>query len=400
MLIVPALLFAKPNASVSSDSSKDEINPRYVSSVNEFGFTLLKKLAAKDHEHNIFISSASILFALSMANDGAAGTTKNSIQTALHLRDFSRDEINTRNAQLLQSLMLPDTSVELRIANSLWLNRKLKFNPEFTKECSEHYDAEAFVRDFSDGNTINELNDWVRGKTKGKIDRILDSFSPEDILVILDAIYFHGEWTHPFDSSDTKEKPFFLFNGDEKKYPRMFQHRTFDYYENSRYQAVSIPYGERFCMCVFLPRERYGLPDLLDELAKTDPEELTSHLRPREGTIELPKFKMSYSVSLVEVLKELGMGIAFGNGANFSKMIDTPVCISNVIHKTYLDVNEKGTEAAAVTAVIITMMPGSVTSPTQPFIMVIDHPFFCIIKDNKTGLILFSGAIVDPKPDK
>lgn len=399
MLTIPILLFASRNANASNNSPKHEINSTYVSSVNEFGFTLLKELAAKDHDHNIFISPASILFALSMADAGAAGTTRDSMRAVLHLRDFSQEEIDTCNSQLVRSLMLPDTSVELRIANSLWLNHQFKIKPEFTKECEEGYNAQTFVRDFSDANTVHELNGWVKQKTNGKIDEILKSLSPNDIMVILDAIYYYGKWTHPFDSSKTKEKPFFLYNGDEREYPRMVQHRRFDYFENSQYQAVSIPYGDRFSMCVCLPRDRHGLPDLIEGLDRTNPDELTSQLTPREGTVELPKFKISYTISLVKALKGLGMRIAFGADANFRNMTDTPACISNVIHKTYLDVNEKGTEAAAVTAVTMTMMTGAVTKPIQPFAMIIDHPFFCFIKDNKTGIILFSAAIFDPKPN-
>jgi len=402
IVIISTLLFCKPPITSSDSSSQIEVNPQYVSSVNEFGFKLLKRLALKNNnlKENIFISPASILFAVTIANIGADGATKDSIQSALQLRDFTKDEINNSNSMLLKSLMLPDTSVELKIANSIWLNKQYKFKPTFLKTCEQDYFADPFVRDFNNNSTLSELNGWVQDKTNGKITKIIEKLRPSDLLVILDAIYFYGKWAHLFDSSKTKEKTFFLIGGNKRKYPRMHQQGTFDYFENSRYQIVSIPYGNRYSMNVILPREQNGLPDFLNIMTYENLEDLMSRLTKRKGIIELPRFKIDYFVSLLDVLRDLGMGIAFGNSANFSLMTDNTVCISNVLHKTYLDVNENGTEAAAVTAVTITFTESVHPQSKPPFVMIIDHPFFCVIKDNITGLILFSGAIVDPKPNE
>jgi serpin B len=374
------------------------MDKNYISSANGFGFAMLKKLTLQDPTKNVFISPASILFALSMVNDGAVGITEESIRSAMQLKGFTRDELNENNLQLARSLMLPDTSVELHVANSLWLNHPFELKPEFTKDCDQKYFAETFERDFSAGATLGELNGWVSKKTGGKIEKILDGFSPDAVLVILDAIYFHGKWTHPFDSSRTVKKPFYTLDGRERAYPRMVQSREYEYYEDPVLQTISIPYGNRFSMVISLPRERKGLAKMLEGLDKTTWSDWVARLRLREGMIGMPRFKMDYSASLVGLLKNLGMNIAFTGAADFSRMTNAIVYITDVVHKTYLDVNERGTEAAAVTSVFGTTSALH-PAPPKPFVMIVDHPFFCAIRDNTTGLILFAGAIVDPKSE-
>ena len=401
IIIIPILLFSKPKVDPSNGPNNLKIDKSYIASINEFGFTLLDKLAASDSSHNIFISPASVFLALAMTNDGAEGTTEDAIQTTLQLKNYTCEQINLANEQLMHTLMLPDTSVTLDIANSLWLNHYCKLKPEYSSDCEHYYSAGCFVRDFKKPKTLSELNDWVKDKTKGKIPSILNELNDTKILIILNAIYFEGKWSKTFDSSSTKNKPFFFLDGTQKDYPRMFQHYSFKYTENSEYQAVSIPYGERYSMNIVLPRERIGLPKYVAGLNQIKWDEMISRLNSREGILELPRFKIDYFNSLVETLINLGMKVAFGDNANFSRMTDTKVCISDVLHKTYLEVDEKGTKAAAVTAVLM----GATTSayyeaPPPPFVMIIDHPFFCVIRDNTTGLNIFAGAIIDPKPGK
>ena len=217
----------------------------------------------------------------------------------------------------------------------------------------------------------------------------------------MNAIYFDGKWTTPFDSSLTKEKPFFFLDESQKNYPRMHQFKTFQYSENSQYQVVNIPYGKRYSMCIVLPREWKGVLKFVADLNQTAWNELISRLNSQEGTVELPRFKIDCFQSLMQALLDLGMSEAFRVKADFSRMTQADVSISDVLHKTYLEVNEKGTKAAAVTAVI---MGGGTAAyqeyPTVPFVMIIDHPFFCVIRDNTTGLNIFAGAIVDPEPEK
>ena len=399
LIIVHFLVFSVLLVSSSDDYPTDSRHMKYVSSVNEFGIKLLKKLTENGSDNNVFISPTSLLLAITMANDGAAGSTIDSIQTALNLQSFSKDEINTFNLELLTSLISSDESVEINIANSLWLNQGKKFKSLFIDDCESYYNADTFVRDFSHNNTLFDINSWVSDKTNGKITRIISKLNPEEILVILNAIYFYGKWSYPFEYEDTKDDTFYLINGNQKVFQSMFQKGTFQYAEDSMSQVINLPYGERFSMYIVLPKERDGLPKFISFMSYENLSGLMNKMSKQKGLISLPKFSIEYSKSLVNTLKELGMGIAFSNGANFDMMTENSVSISNVLHKTYLSVAENGTEAAAVTAVPIGLqsIDGSPNSE-KLFYMIIDHPFLCLVKDNISGVILFSGAIYAPKP--
>ncbi len=382
----------------SQDAHSPAVDSLYVRSVNQFGFALLDNLSSKDSTKNVFISPASILFALAMADNGAEGSTDDAIRNALHLDDFSTAVMNASNVRLMRLLMQADTSVELAIANSVWMNEQFALKSEFMRVCEEDYNAGAYRRNFSSEATVAEINGWVKEKTRGKIDRILDALDPDEILVLLDAVYFYGKWTHQFEEAETKEKPFLLLDGSEKNYPRMVQRDTYPYFDDGQYQVVSIPYGKRYSMVVYLPRERAGLRQLVANFAGKDFRDPASGLALREGVIELPRFRIDYSASLEPELTGLGMGIAFGRDANFSRMTDTAAHIDRVMHKTYVEVNEKGTTAAAVSSVGVAVTTALRPQPISPFEMIIDHPFLCLIKDNVSGLVLFSGAILDPTP--
>ena len=166
LCLVPMLLLCAQEETITSDSDDSETNKAYVSSSNEFGFSLLKKLTSADPAHNVFISPASVFLALAMTNDGANGTTRDAIQTTLQLQNFTQDQINTSSEELIKTLMQPDISVELDIANSLWLNKQYKLNTEFINDCNQYYSAGCFVRDFDNPKTLSELNGWVSDKTK------------------------------------------------------------------------------------------------------------------------------------------------------------------------------------------------------------------------------------------
>ncbi len=393
-----AVLIAGSATAVAQDVQGPEVDSRYLHSVNQFGLTLLDKLSSKDSTRNVFISPAGLLFALAMADNGAEGSTDEAMRSAMGIGDVTTAAMNASNVRLLHSLTQPDTSVELSIANSLWINDNFTLKSEFMRVCEEEYKGGAYRRNFSSEATVEELNGWVKEKTNGKIARILDELEPADILVILDAVYFHGRWTHEFKAAETKEKPFYFLGGPEKDYPRMAQTETYPYFENRQYQAVSIPYGKRYNMVVYLPRERAGLPELIREFGREGSWDLTTGLVPRPGRIEVPRFRVDYGVSLVEALTELGMGIAFGRDANFSRLTDAAAHINEVVHKAFIEVNEKGTVAAAVTAILGAESAAVMPQTPPPFMMIIDHPFLCLITDNLTGLILFSGAILDPAP--
>jgi len=397
VLAIPAFLMAQPALDSLRQSNSRALHLRYAASTDEFGLDVFKRLAGKESAQNVFVSPASIFFCLAMVNEGSAGTTLDSIRKTLQLQNFSDEEIREANLEVMRLLSAPDTSVDISIANSLWMNAHFSIQPDYVDQCRRFYLAETFVRDFRRPGTLDELNGWVSDKTNKRIGGILDHLDASEVVVLVNAIYFHGKWSIPFDSTKTSDKPFFVTTGTEKTYPRMWQRGSFAYDENSDYQAVRIPYGPRFSMCIFLPRDRTGLRKMLLGFDNSSWSKRRSRLHQLPGVIELPRFKLEYSTLLAQVLGSMGMGIAFTGGADFSRMTQNPAYISDVVHKTFLEVNEKGTTAAAATATRMGLGQ-ALQMPSHPFSMIINHPFLCIIDEDATGLILFVGAINDPTP--
>lgn len=219
------------------------------------------------------------------------------------------------------------------------------------------------------------------------------------LVCLLNAIYFKGTWTYEFDKNPTQEKDFTLFDQSIKKHPLMEQERKdFFYVENNDFQAVNLPYGEnkRLSMYVFLPKN--NLENFLTKLSIDNWSKWIKESKKMEGTLLLPKFKIEYDKELKEVLIDLGMRIAFSGGADFSKMTENvSLFIDRVIHKTFVEVDEKGTEAAAVTAVLMKKMAAPDAQIPPTFYMEVNKPFFFTICDNETGEILFMGVIKEPK---
>jgi serine protease inhibitor len=359
-----------------------------------FAFKLFAKLAQHERGKNIFISPTSVFLALAMVYNGAAGETQRGMAEALELAGMSLDQVNRAGAELLRSLRSIDPQVRLAVANSLWGRQGLAFDREFLRRCVEFYSAEVQTLDFADPRALAAINGWVRQHTDGKIEKILDQIDDATLLVLLNAIYFKGKWTRPFDRQRTEERAFYLLGGGQKQLPLMTQSGEFQYCEEPGFQAISLPYGgERLSMYVFLPKERGGLAAFQQRLNDTSWNTWLRQFRKTEGTIALPRFKLEYEVTLNQALQTLGMAAAFSQRANFAGMGAGVLKIDEVRHKTFVEVNEEGTEAAAVTAV--TMMRASFV-PKRTFRMVVDRPFFCAIRDNQSGAILFMGAIVEP----
>ncbi|MEM6751641.1 MAG: serpin family protein [Cyanobacteria bacterium P01_C01_bin.38] len=370
------------------------IDKKLVSSNTKFGFKLFSQLLVKDNNKNIFVSPSSVAFALAMTYNGASGSTQEAMAKALELNGMNLPEINSNYAVLKASLENPDSQVTLNIANSLWADRNANLKPEFIKNNQEFYQAKVTNLDFTDADSPNVINNWVRENTQGKINKIVDKIDPNQVLYLLNAIYFKGSWTKEFDQDKTAEFPFYLSTGEEKQHPMMSQSDDYKYYETDNFQAVSLPYGDgRVSFYVFLPKQNSNLESFYESLNAANWEKWMSQFSLREGSIRLPRFKMDYEATLNDALSALGMEEAFTNNANFSEMGNN-LKISQVKHKTFVEVNEEGTEAAATTSVGIQLTSASL--PQKPFSMIVNRPFFCTIRDNQTGTILFMGSIVEP----
>ena len=383
--------------------SNQKLDPRLVAAINRFGFRLLLELAGDAPAENLLISPASLAAALSMTLDGAAGETAQAMAKVLSLEGLSLDEINRAHAALWAALASADPQVTFEAANSLWARMGILFLPDFMGRNRDFYGAEVTNLDFDDPQAPDIINAWVNSQTHGRITDIVEPpIDPLTILFLINALYFKGQWRSQFDVAATQDGLFHLLGGRQKRCPLMTQAGEYPYMEGPGFRAISLPYGAgRFSLYVFLPDEELGLAGFLKSLMRNGLRawnEWMDQFWEQDGAITLPRFKVSYTKGLNDALKDLGMGIAFdADRADFSAMCPIPplptVHIADVRHKTFMEVNEEGTVAAAVTKVEMRMRG----LPPPSFRMVVDRPFFCAIRDNETGVIVFAGVVVEPE---
>jgi serine protease inhibitor len=375
------------------------VNPQLIAADNQFGFKLFSQLMQQDGEQNLMMSPTSVAIALSMLYNGANGETQQQIATTLELQGLSLEDLNQANADFKNLLENADPQVQLAIANSLWGNQNVAFHSDFIQRIQTFYDAEVQTLDFTNPAVVNQINDWVDRNTEGKIPTILDEVRPDDILFLINAVYFKGEWQKAFNEANTSDRPFTLLDGSTKNHPLMSQSGNYLYQENADwFQAVSLPYGDgRLSMYVFLPQADVPLNQFYQEFLSAPNWNIAmTDFSRREGTVELPRFQYEYATRLNDALQALGMPLAFDpNAADLTGLTDQDSFVNEVRHKTFIEVNEEGTEAAAVTSIGIRAT--SVEIPTDPFVMTVDRPFFYAIRDNESGAILFMGSVVNPE---
>jgi serine protease inhibitor len=374
----------------------EEKSYRLRAEASDFAFGLFQQIASGDYGANIVISPLSAKLALAMAYNGAVGETREAMAGVLDLEGMSLEEVNEQLGNLMISLERADEDVLLEIANSLWANRDYELAPDFVERCRESYGAEVANLDFSDADAPERINAWVKEKTREKILKIVDKLAPELAIILINAVYFNGKWETPFDASLTEDGVFHLLDGGTTAVPFMHRSDEYSYYEDEDLQAVSLPYGEgRMSMYLLLPREGRGFGEFLGTLNEENWEGLMGGFSAREGELAMPRFRVEYEKELSDALKAMGMERAFENGLEemFATKAVGPAFISKVLQKTFIDVNEEGTEAAAVTSVEVEM---SAAPEFEPFVMIVDRPFFFAMRDNQTGALLFMGSIVDP----
>jgi serpin B len=321
----------------------------------------------------------------------------------LGFESLTNEQINTSYGSLLSALNNADTSIQLSIANSLWANNKIQFKADFIEQAKKYYGAEVSSLNFADAGTLSEINGWVSEQTHGKIKSIVDKIEENDILYLLNAIYFKGNWSKIFDKRFTNEQNFKLLSNKTKLLPLMYQSGRYQYLRGENFQAVSLPYGNgRISMYVVLPDSNVEYKDFYQhQFISRHWETWTSEFHGMEGNIRLPRFKLENNFQLNGELQSLGMEVAFDwQHANFRNMCqlgkEDNIYISKVTHKTFVEVNEEGTEAAAATLVSMGHYTAAISHPEPIFSMIVNRPFFCVVRDNQTGMILFMGSIVDP----
>ena len=407
--LLDSIIGGDSNGEVTGDGpsarlANTPVDDRLVTGNTRFAFDMYGRLARPTE--NTFVCPASISLALSMTYNGAAGTTASEMQNVLGFSGMDRDEVNSASQILLSNLIYGDEQVRLDIANSLWPREGTVFNDAFITRNRQYFGAEVNPIDMLNPASVGIINNWVSNNTHGKIEQVLDAIPSDAALYLINAIYFKGTWTYEFDPDDTRDGQFTCGDGSTVTVPMMELESGYNdgndkrlrHMQTDDFQAVSLPYGDdgRFSMYVFLPHSTTGLEAFMADLTEENWNTWLESFQPAEGTVYLPRFSLEWDAELQDTLAVMGMPSAFSGSADFSDMFppDSPqrVFISRVIHKTILEVNEEGTEAAGVT--VVEMRFTSVGGGR--FTMRMDHPFFLAIVDNTTGTILFMGNVSDP----
>ncbi|MDD3490367.1 MAG: serpin family protein [Paludibacter sp.] len=359
---------------------------------NDFAFELLRKTIANNDDENVFLSPMSVSIALGMALNGAENETETQIASVLQLRDMTYAEINEYYKIMQSNLPGVDPKVKLSIANAVWYDKLFNVKQSFLDVNAENFDAYIKMLDFQSPAALDTINSWCSRKTNKLIPTILDEIPAEAVMYLTNAIYFKGLWSKKFDKKNTREAEFRNQNNQNVSVNMMSLKDTFMYYEDETAQYLSMPYGGKaFSMTVMLPVEGKSTDSLLVGFDATKWQNIQTGMTGREVQVFMPRLKVENKFKLKETLEDMGMPVAFTPMANFSGISDTPVMISDVIHKTYVTVDEEGTEAAAVTAVQF-----EYTSIPEYKLFNVNRPFVFIISEKSTGVILFAGKIGNP----
>ncbi|TCO06063.1 serpin family protein [Natronoflexus pectinivorans] len=358
-----------------------------------FGWNLFRQLNdMAEAGENVVISPLSINQAFGMAINGATGENLEEMLDVLGYQ--TSNELNGAFKNLREALETADPKVELGVVNSAWYRDGYVIKDDFFQSLRDYYNAEITGLNFNDAtNSLNIINNWVKNKTKGKIPSIVEEITPEHILFLINAVYFNGEWASRFDKKQTANAPFYLSNGETVSVKMMHQKENFEIFHQENFSGIKLPYGnESYFMTILLPHEGISTDDIISGLSK----ETTDFLKNDYGKIEvevfLPRFKTESKFKLIPALQALGMERAFYDVTGFHNIANDKIIISDVVHKTFIEVDERGTEAAAATSIgfITTSMP-----PATPQFRV-DRPFVFTINEKSSGAVLFAGKIENP----
>lgn len=364
--------YAKPTSSADSQSAAD--------ANIEFALNFFKKTnQTVPYDENLVISPYSLGVALSMLEEGAEGETKAEIDDALEGRLYAAEDLGGGDDLVVKS------------ANSLWISNDFSIRNRYVSLLEKDYDAFVTTQDFSDPSTVKAINNWCGENTAGKIPHILDELSPNDVMVLINALYFNAPWADEFDPKATTDAVFHGVAGD-KKVSMMYRKGTYEYAEYQGCQLIKLPYeGERYSMVIVLPPYGWGIDAVLPYVSGTVYKGAMSMLTKQEVAFRMPKFRLETSLVLDKTLKKMGIETAYSSAADFQGISAMgPLSLGTVKQKCYIDVAEQGTEAAAVTSVQVRL-----TAASYPTRMTVDRPFMFFIADTQTDNILFVGKVVN-----
>lgn len=361
---------------------------------NDFGLRLLQEEQTAYPDSNLLISPISVFSALSMTANGANGHTLTEMESTLGFGQATIDDINEEYRYLIEHVGRADNKVEVRLANSIWHHDDFSVRSGFLNTAKSDYAAEVEALDFADPGSPATINRWVDQATNGHIKEIIQQISSEQRMFLINALYFQGDWLVAFDEELVAMRPFRLADSSTVQLEQMISRETSRLaFANEEVEMVELLYGNgTFSMLLLKPRQE-SLADFLTNLRMSELESWMAQLSGQEINLQLPKLTLAYQTGLKDQLERMGMERAFSGGADFSNLSPQSVQITGVQHKTFLEMDERGTTAAAVTSVGIgvTSLPAT---PTFRF----DSPYLLFLRERESGLIMFAGKILDPRP--
>jgi serine protease inhibitor len=381
---------SEPEVQTAGDIPLKAGMEKKVAQDNEFAFDLLRQTIALNDDPNIFISPLSMSMALGMAWNGAAGVTREEMAAALRMDGLSDQEINEYYKIMRKGLLAADSKTKLNIANSIWYREGFPVKDDFLKVNSSYFNAEVRELDFSHPKALDIINGWCAKATNNLIKKPLDKISTDAMLYLINAIYFKGIWAKQFDKKKTYESDFLSENAVITRANMMNQKDTFLYTKDDRAQYLEMPYGNQaFSMTVILPNDGITTGQVLEDLSADQFSSVRSTMKKQVVNVHFPKFKVEQKFEMKDPMMALGMKQAFSDEADFSPISDQRLLISRIIHSTFCEVDEVGTEAAAVTIIEFELT----SMPMDPIVFMANKPFIFLIREKSTGVILFVGKI-------
>ena len=358
---------------------------------NRFAFNMFREVSALSGDPNTFFSPLSLNMALGMLYNGSSGETRAEMAEVLGMADFSETEINEYYQKMSQALLKIDPLTDISIANSIWHRNTLTVKQPFIDINKKYFDAEVQSLDFSKSDAADIINKWCADKTKNKINEIVQKPISDGIMYLINALYFKSKWKNQFDKAQTNLDDFTKSDDQKKRVNMMEQTTTLPYYADEHLKCVEMPYGnEAFSMVAVLPANDMDIDRLIEYLDNTTWQAVVKNLHEREVRIKLPRFKIECDIPLNNPVMNVGMKRIFEGG--FGNISDAALFVSVIKQKTFVEVNEEGTEAAAVTIISMDYSSG----PSSEVQFFANRPFLYLIKEKSTGMILFIGRMDEP----
>ncbi len=393
LLIVNTACEKESTAPNKASESLKNVPARFAEQTSRFAFDFWKKLdAAEPKGKNYFVSPLSLNIALGMLLNGADGSTKTEIENVLNLGN-NQQANNEIYQNLIENLPNADAKVSNKIANSVWYRNDFSVEKPFLTDLQKYFYATVMAEDFANPNTVKKINQWASDNTNAKITKVLEEITDGQVMFLMNALYFKGDWTKPFDTKSTQDATFTNLNGSNKVVKMMYMTDKLRYTKRANYQAVELPYGNgNYNMTILLPSHDSNVNELITKLNASEWSSMAADLKEQKIMLSLPKFTLEYEIKLNNILSAMGMPTAFSDAANLSK-ISPPAGKLNVgfvKQNTYVGVDEKGTEAAAVTTIGVELT----SLPNYPEFFV-NRPFIFVIHEKSSNTILFTGKMVN-----